>query len=495
MAETQQAAAPMEPQIGVWDQFCVLNDRPYSKEGVQSLLNDEHCREILANFRLSKDDLPANISHDKDRVVGFYNALALVVGGTAVDFATHDPTVAPPMQDELPGGDDGSPPDDGLYWRRCRLTDLGRGAKQYLRKVSPEFFSEGKNEFGDPIGYQAVGGAWTNYPFLQGCELNEFERETRKGLPMAKKMSYAARCYEDAGCGKDDDDKVKFAKVSAYWRGKHGAEFAKYAEDAGVGKDDDESTQMTKMMSYMAGKFGDLEIKHKDDDGQEMTGPSVSGTAPPVVDGGEPNKDEVPGAGGQMTREFERFARELGLPTNPAAARARVQSYETAAQALPQLERQVQALAAGEKERQKQMLRSEAQEFTATAWRAGRIRPRADEKHSDAQARILNLYTKSGKEAAEAALLDAGSYTPPEAMGNVLHFSNDRPAQEMSRPDEEIMRRCAIEMEKNGITPKDKSGRWDYRLGEYAKAICQQDPTLAKRYRNQSRAALMQELA
>jgi hypothetical protein len=489
MPEGRQAAeAPLAaPLVGVWDQWCVLGERPYSKEGDQSLMDEAACRQFLVNFRGSPDDLPCNIGHDKSKVVGWYNALALFIGGACVDFASHDPAAGQPALDDLPGGDDGSPPNDGVYWRRSRLTDLGIASHAYLRKVSPEFYMRGKNQFEEEVGPLAVGGAWTNYPFLPGCEKHEFEK--REPAMATKKMSYAARCYEEAGVGKDDDDKVKFSKVSAYWRGKHGAEYAKYEEDAGVGKDDDEPTRMTKMMSYMGGRAS-MEAAGADQEPAEMTGPTVS------VKGGEPNKDPVNGpASMERSAAFQAFARDLGLPQDPAAARAKMQAYQAAAQELPKLNQQVTALAAEAAERKKGEQRAEAQEFTREAWRKGQIRPRQSETHAAAQGRIMQLYARSGKEAAEAALLEPGSFTPPEAMVAPLMFSNDRPAAEAARPDDEILRRSAERMKAAGIEPKNKQGVYDYRLSQYAREVCQEDPTLARRYANQSRAALFEGLA
>lgn len=473
------------PQVGVWDQWCVLSRRAYSKEGDQSLMDETACRQFIENFRRSPDDLPCNISHDKSKVVGWYNAMALFVGGQLVDFASHDPAVPQPTPADLPGGDDGSPPDDGIYWRRARLTDIGMAAAQYLRKVSPEFFMRGKNQFEEEVGPLAVGGAWTNYPFLPGCEKHEFERVT---MP---KKTYAQRCFEEAGVGKDDDEKTKFSKVTAYWRGKHGGEYAKYEGDAGVGKDDDEPTRMTKMMAYMAGKYGDLVVRHDDDEPGEMTGPSVSGTAPPVVNGGAPSQDQVPGGGGQMSREsFQRFARELGLPEDPTAARAKLQTLQSAAQDLPRLNQQVQQLTAAEQKRREFEKGEEAQKFVHEAWRRGQIKPRQSEKHEEARGRILQLYTKSGKEAAEAALLEPGSFTPPEAMaGDLQLYSFERPQPEAGRPDEEILRRARERMKKDGI-----ENPLDPKLSQYCRAVAEEDPGLSKRYLNQSRAALFEGL-
>lgn len=484
MPDGLATAAPLvtTPQVGCWDQWCVLNERPYSKEGDQSLMDEAACRAFLENFRRQPDDLPCNISHDKSQVVGFYNAMALFVGGICVDLASHDPSVAAPTLDELPGADDGSPPDDGIYWRRRELTDLGLAASTYLRKVSPEFFMRGKNQHEEEVGPLAVGGAWTNYPFLPGCEKHAFERTT-----MPKPKTFAARCYEEAGV--KDDDPAKFSKLRSFWKGKHGAEYAKYEEEAGVEKDDDDEKAASKMTIFMAGRFG-----KEEGGGQEMTGPTVSGEAPPVIDGGEPNKDPV--AGAEMTK-FERvLLGRLGLPADMAAAKAKLQTYEAAAKDLPKLNQQVQALAADVTERKKGELKTEAQEFVRTAWGKGQIRPRQSEKHEDAKGRILQLYAQSGKAAAEAALNDPGSFTPPEAVAGALQlYSQERPPQEASRPDEEILRRCAVEMTKDGIEPKDKNGVWNHQLGRYARAICKQDPALSKRYAGQSRMALLEGLA
>lgn len=489
-AYAAEATPPGPPMVGVWDQWTVLSDRFYSKEGDLSLHDEETCRAFIENFRRTTDDLPCNIDHNKNRVVGTYNALALFIGGACVDFATHDPSVLPPAFEELPGGDDGSPPNDGIYWRRATLTELGLVSGPYQRKVSPEFWMRGKNQFEEDIGPQAVGGAWTNYPFLPGCEKHtEFTKEPA----MPKKMTYAERCYTEAGVGKDDDEKQRFAKVNAFWRGKHGAEFAKFEEGAGVGKDDDDEKKFTKVMSYMAGKFGDAE--EGEGGAQEMTGPSVSGTSPPEVHGGEASNEQVPGPGQMTGRDgFAKFAKELGLPTDPAAAKAKLQTYAAAAQDLPRLNQQVQALAGEALERKKSELKVEAQEFTRQAWGRGQIRPRANEKHADAQNRIMQLYTQSGKAAAEAALNDPGSYTPPEAMNGPLHFTNERPPQEASRPDEEIIRRAELKMKAAGIEPKTGRGTYDHRLSQFAREVCNEDPALGKRYRNQSKLALLEGL-
>lgn len=477
------------PKIGVWDQWTVLNNRPYSKEGESSLHDEAACRLFLANFRNQKNDLPANISHEKTTVVGWYNALALFIGGKLVDIADHAPGVFPdPTIEDLPRGADGSPPDDGIYWRRARLTDVGLKSKQYLRYVSPEFYMQGKNEHGDTIGPLAVGGAWTNYPFLDGNELNEYERKPTMGK---KKSSYASRCYEEAGVGKDDDDKTKYSKLAAYWRGQNGAKFGKYEEAAGVSKEDDDSAKMTKVMSYMTGKFE----KDEDEEEEKMTGPTVSGEAPPVVHGGEPNKDPVAGQSMEKAEAFQAFAKELGLPSDPVAAKAQLQTFASMKESLPQMSQQLRQLQVAQQMREEESKAILAKEFVRDAWNQGKIFPRKNEKHSDARDRILQLYTKSGKEAAEAALLEPGSFTPPEAMGGPIHYRRDNQSPtEFLRPDEEILHLAEEKMKAKGITPKNGAGVYDARLVQFAREVCQENPSLAQKYKKQSSAALLEGL-
>jgi hypothetical protein len=94
-------------------------------------------------------------------------------------------------------------------------------AKPGMRKCSPEFFMNADDQHGQQVGPVAAGGAWTNYPFLEGCELNEFEK---KGSPAMPKKSKFARMMEAAGIDEKDDDAVKMSKLRAYSAGEEAAE-------------------------------------------------------------------------------------------------------------------------------------------------------------------------------------------------------------------------------------------------------------------------------
>lgn len=470
MADGDSKTTPQEARVGVWDQWCVLGDRPYSKEGDLSLMDELACRQFLDNFRKRPDDLPCNINHNKDQVVGFYDAMALFVNGQLVDVAKHDPSIPDPSLADLPVPDNAlmeQRPDDGIYWHRATLTDLGRVSTQYLRKVSPEFFIRGKNQFNEEIGPLAVGGAWTNYPFLPGCEKHEFERQTN----MPKKMTYAQRLFESAGCGKDEDDKSKFSRLSSYWRGQHGAKYTAYEEAAGIGKDDDESVKMRLMMAYMQ-RFEKDEDEDKKPEEMALA-PSVEAGAPTVINNGAQPSDPVPGPGGQMTQGKVEMTQE------------QYQTFLSIKDQLPKVNQEVQQL---KTERDQGIKARKAQEFTMAAWNAGRIIPRADETHEQAQQRIMRLYTNTGEASAKDALADPGSYTPPAAMMQTYTYSNERPTQSAKRPDEEIMRLTVERMTKAGIPDPlgtKSGGRPDHRFQQYAMEVISENPNLGSAWVNQ----------
>lgn len=482
-----------DPKLNVWDQWCVMSDRPYNKDGELALLNEAACRQIVANFAASRDDLPCNISHDKQQVVAHYNALALFIGGKCVAHADHAGMPAPTVLD-LPGGDDGSPPDDGIYWRRARITDLGRGAKQFLRKCSPEFLTAAKNPHGDSIGPQALGGAWTNYPFLDGCELHEFERP-KEPVKMAKK-TYARKCMEDAGVDEKDDAAQKMSKLRAYWRGAHGAKYAKFESAAGVDEKDDDDKKYTKIMAYMSGKFED----HAEPDGDEPTpggkpaqmteGPVVSPGAPTVItDKPGESKDQVPGPGGSM----------VGAGAEVRMTRAEFQRYEASAAQLPAIQQQLQQTSAQvqqlTREREAAKTAAAATEFTRAAYLAGRVPMFPNDSPEAAQARIVQQYTAFGKEAAERMLAAPNSFPVRANTEMPLQFSSDTPAggarggvmKDGESPSDAILRLAREKQKAAG----DKD---DAKLLEFSREVCAEHPKLAELYSNQGRLALFDGL-
>lgn len=182
------ASTGARPLVGVWDQWCVGSSVPYVKiiatdEGDErqvSHLSEAHCRQIVRNFGASKDDLPCTLGHHQDTVekarykVASYSAMACWWGGQVVEFATHNPAVLPPTAQDLPWADTGEPPEDGIYVYRARVTPLGASCIETVAvtKTSPEFVMSGRNQQAQDIGAQALGMAWTDDPFLNGCEIN-----------------------------------------------------------------------------------------------------------------------------------------------------------------------------------------------------------------------------------------------------------------------------------------------------------------------------------
>jgi len=470
----------MTPRVGVWDQWCVMSDRPYVQEGKPALLNEANCRAIVANFAAQKDDLPCNKSHEKSSTVAYYNALALFIGGRMVTWATHDPAVPPPTLEDLPRGDDGTPPDDGIYWHRARLTDLGAALAQYIRKVSPEFVSAAKNSFGDDIGYQALGGAWTNYPFLDGCEKHEFERK-----PMAKK-SYMQRCYEDAGVTDKDDDASKMSKINAYWRGKHGgASMAKYEASAGCTEKDEPASRMSKMSAYMTARSEyEEEAAAKSEKPAEMQDPVVQTGTPPEISQKPASTDQVAGQGHSM---------EKNLAAGIEMEKRLLDQQRVLDQKIADFDRKQAAEAA----------KRAAHEYTRKVWTEGRILPRGDETEQAAQERILHLFEKGGKDLADRALLDPHSYTPREAMlteytrnGMPFGWQDPQGDAEATRPDYAIIERAVALAKQDGkqmeysketylVSGKDKGA-----FNDYAARVAQQNPALAKAWMNQPKRAM-----
>jgi len=193
--------SPMQrPIVGVWDQWCVMSAKPYVKmtmgetgepEPQVSVLDVEHCKKIVRNFAASKDDLPCTLGHQKDTVTkaqfktASYSAMATWHNGKVVEFATHNASILPPEEADLPAPDNGGPPDDGNYVFRARVTPLGARIIETaaVSKTSPEFVMSGLDQYAEEIGPQALGLAWTDDPFLNGCEIN-LERFTGEPLQM-----------------------------------------------------------------------------------------------------------------------------------------------------------------------------------------------------------------------------------------------------------------------------------------------------------------------
>lgn len=526
-------ATTAQDPIGLWDQWCVLSEEPYIKtvfvggQAVeqQSLLNEANCRTILENFANQKDNLPCTLGHysttaDKAKFkVAEYSALALFVGGQCVAMASHEDGLAQPTLDMLPRGDNGDAPEDGIYVYRKFLTDLGKAcwSKQAVKKTSPEFLTEATDQHNRPIGPLAQGLAWTDSPFLDGCEI-KFERgdemvrrnlidELKRLRPMAARAGYEPtsanlrarerereiyrgltpeervlvdneshnwetgmhKSFMEAGCMESDEPKVMSKKLFAHY-GRTGMSKAGCMESD---KAEDVVAKFAKSMEdadAMAMESGDADK----DKGQEHKEPDkdnkVEMQSDPIVQKGAPTYIDQPGPNNKVV--YEKTASQQTIE-------ALSQQFQMEQKRRIEMERTVASLQAKEK-------RGEAEKAVNAAWGAGQIVPHPSEKDADARARFMRLYDK-GADAFKDALAPVGTYATREQMGERLtmnhlpvNFERSTVEMEADRPDEEILRL---------IAEKRKSGAKGDTL-KLARQVCMERPALGTAYRHQSKAAL-----
>lgn len=518
-----------KPLTGVWDQWCVMSARPYVKmvmtdhgEEVEqtSLLNLDTCRKIVLNFGLSKDNLPCTLGHQPNTVekaqykTATYSAMAVWHQGQVVEFAAHGEVERPTLAD-LPRADNGQAPEDGIYCYRNTVTDLGAAIleKRAVRKTSPEFVMDALNQQAQSIGPQALGLAWTDDPFLNGCEINleRFPqmRKFAKGQQMATYKVYVegreslttssgnavlkrledlknaagrievtkdgkdmdaedifdlrrARGYEEAGVDEKDSPEQKYGKIKAHFG-------RKAMMEAGIADADTPDVAMAKfakhheMMCHEAGDAsatGSQQRKEPDKDNL-MEGPSAKG-APTEIDPGSVS-DKVVG-GHAMERETVRAMSE-----QIKQDRAKIQAMQS-------------QLAVMERAQKKEA----ATKAVDTAWQSGRIVPLPGESADKAKARFLVKYEKDPAMFADD-LAPVGTHAVAGSLSDVRLTSNGLPVNfergessfEAGRPDEEIIRRAEELRAKNPKMGKEAA----------VKRVCMESPELNRAYCMQSRRA------
>ena len=428
-----------------WEQWCVLSVRPYVKftpDPVRGqlirqecLLNEKNCRQILTNFRDSKDDLPATQKHDKGEALAFHNAMVLVIGGRIVDMASHDPALAMPTLNDLPRSDRGEPPEDGIYVHRYEITPPGLPKVGVtLKKLSPEFFTQGRNEHGDSIGYVAEGSTYTNYPFLTG---NEAQYEAAGLWHLEKKTM-------------DEQANVSPEEV------------AMMMQKAGIAPGDDQQTTMMKFCRMMkmsteapAAVPGQPAAKPPAGPAVQMEQlpvPAVSGQAPPSNASAAPNP-----ATSDVDDPKRQPAGENGPPGANGMQMERVmRTVQNQAAIIADLQKRDQARTAKEQ-------RTEADLFVFEKGQAGQIRPRSNETWEQACTRVGNLFQRYGKDAAEAALADPGTYPAPQGMmveftrgGKPFGWNDPVPQgiQMGERPDQALDRLVRERVKSKGVEGK-----------------------------------------
>lgn len=448
MGELGAQRRPENVPDSTWEQWCVLSEnRPYVKytpnpvtgEMVRQvcLLNEQNCRQILENFRRQKDDLPATQRHDKGEALAWHNAMALVVGGAVIDMASHAPELLAPSISDLPGSDRGEVPEDGIYVHRCEMTHLGvERIGTTLKKISPEFHSNFTNQFGDRIGYTALGSTYTNYPFLDGNE-----------------AQYAREAWHMEGAM----DPTQQQDVAP-------EEMAQIMQEAGVAPSDDQQTMATKFCRLMKMTKASAQQAPAAVPGQpaakppaapptqmeEATEPSIGAEKPPA-----PAAAAAPApSGGAPTVEPN------GKKPEGETAMERWVTFERRLQSVETENRQLRAK---EAQRMSQERKTEGELFAFEKGRLGCIKPRPTETFEQAVSRVAKRYTESGRAAAEDCLDAPGSYTPPDSMlveytrgGVPIGWKAPEPkgAKPGERPDEALTR-----LAREKVTAKGQEGQ------------------------------------
>lgn len=517
-----------KPLTGVWDQWCVMSAKPYVKMVMtdngeeieqESLLNLDTCRKIVLNFGLSKDNLPCTLGHQKTTVekaqykTATYSAMAVWSQGQVVEFAAHGEVARPKLAD-LPRADNGQAPEDGIYAYRNTVTDLGAAIleKQAVRKTSPEFVMDALNQQAQSIGPQALGLAWTDDPFLNGCEINlerfpqmrkfandkvnkmahvyldphnertvdtvqqikEVQQEMRErgisSLPVyvgegqdeyrngQQVHAMSKHKFEsEAGIEEKDSPEQKYGKIKAHFG-------RKAMMEAGIADADTPDVAMAKFAKHMeagdASATGSQQHKEPDKDNL-MEGPSAIKGAPTEIDPGSVS-DKVVG-GHAMERETVRAMSE-----QIKQDRAKIQAMQG-------------QLAVMERAQKKEA----ATKAVDTAWQSGRIVPLPGESAEKAKARFLVKYEKDPAMFADD-LAPVGTHAVAGSLserltsnGLPVNFERGESGFEAGRPDEEIIRRAEELRAKNPKMGKEAA----------VKRVCMESPELNRAYCMQSRRA------
>jgi hypothetical protein len=166
----------LSPGAGKWDRFTSWGEKV--KDGEISIFNEETLGQMVDNFASRQNDIAMCYDHQSAYVaqngqpapaLAFYNALALVVDGQIVKFASHDDQVAKPDVIGL---------ENGVYGYRSEITPLGETLLPNYRYISPMFVTDGYDEAGNAVGYDLYDVACTNTPFQDAVGLT-FHRDKK----------------------------------------------------------------------------------------------------------------------------------------------------------------------------------------------------------------------------------------------------------------------------------------------------------------------------
>ena len=540
----------MKPIVGVWDQWCVASDKPYIKmatldDGTEieqtSLLDAESCRQIVRNFGLSKDDLPCTLGHQHTTVdkaqykTATYSALAYWRGGQVDSFAAHG-NIQRPAETDLPHADNGQRPEDGIYAFRQTVTDLGEAivTKRAVRKTSPEFVMDGRNQQNESIGPQALGLAWTDDPFLNGCEINlerfpqmrkfmaieingtEWSKEREKqyrwlrSLPLSEYLAAvrevgannAAEAADklawrelrnrgltmtqheaEAGVEEKDSPEIKFGKLKAHFG-------RKAMMEAGIQDADSPDVALGKFAKHMECHEADGEAARKMEGAKRRM--EAEGEGESARHEGEAEAGRKHGMEGPTVHAGAPTMVDPGKPSEKVVGGHAMESGDETKQAMShaikhqraEMERMKAQLAKFEADR----ALTEANKAIDAAWSAGRLVPlHGGETEAQTKARFLKKY-QTNKQLFEADLAPAGTHAVAGSLtmrltSNGLPFNFERDGSSLDignrRPDEEIIARAQELQAKNkGMTN-----------AQAAKRVCMENPHLDQAYTLQAKRA------
>ena len=547
----------MKPIVGVWDQWCVASDKPYIKvatldDGTEieqtSLLDAESCRQIVRNFGLSKDDLPCTLGHQHTTVdkaqykTATYSALAYWRGGQVDSFAAHG-DIQRPTEADLPHADNGQRPEDGIYAFRQTVTDLGEAivTKRAVRKTSPEFVMDGRNQQNESIGPQALGLAWTDDPFLNGCEINlerfpqmrkfanhkvntmahvyldEYNERTVDTLQQIKGVQQEMRergisslpvyvgegqdeyrngqqvhamskhkFESEAGVEEKDSPEIKFGKLKAHFG-------RKAMMEAGIQDADSPDVALGKFAKHMECHEADGEAARKMEGAKRRMEAEGEGEGVRHEGKAEAEAGRKHGMEGPIVHAGAPTMVDPGKPSEKVVGGHAMESGGETKQAMSneikhqraEMERMKAQLAKFEADR----ALTEANKAIDAAWSAGRLVPlHAGETEAQTKARFLKKYQTS-KQLFEADLAPAGTHAVAGSLTNLrltsngLPFNFERDGSSLDignrRPDEEIIARAQELQAKNkGMTN-----------AQAAKRVCMENPHLDQAYTLQAKRA------
>lgn len=549
----------MKPIVGVWDQWCVASDKPYIKmatldDGTEieqtSLLDAESCRQIVRNFGLSKDDLPCTLGHQHTTVdkaqykTATYSALAYWRSGQVDTFAAHG-NIQRPAETDLPHADNGQRPEDGIYAFRQTVTDLGEAivTKRAVRKTSPEFVMDGRNQQNESIGPQALGLAWTDDPFLNGCEINlerfpqmrKFSKGTqmptyqvmqngvevlsttngkdvldyindvgasrrigatqylKDGVPMSGPDLYKLRVtggtmnyYEaEAGVEEKDSPEIKFGKLKSHFG-------RKAMMEAGIQDADSPDVALGKFAKHMECHEAEGEAARKMEGSKRRMETEGEGEGSRHVGEAEAEAGRKHGMEGPAVHAGAPTMVDPGKPSEKVVGGHAMESGDETKQAMShaikhqraEMERMKAQLAKFEADR----ALTEANKAIDAAWSAGRLVPlHSGETEAQTKARFLKKY-QTNKQLFEADLAPAGTHAVAGSLtmrltSNGLPFNFERDGSSLDignrRPDEEIIARA------QDLQAKHKG----MTNAQAAKRVCMENPHLDQAYTLQAKRA------